>query len=68
MGNVIADMSMSLDGFSTGPNDGPQSPMGEGVIGSTSGWPVWGTGVSAATSPAPTPRSFAHPAGTSAPR
>jgi dihydrofolate reductase len=30
MGNVIADMSMSLDGFSTGPNDGPDNPLGEG--------------------------------------
>jgi hypothetical protein len=30
MGTVIADMSMSLDGFSTGPNDGPHNPMGEG--------------------------------------
>src|SRR6266699_3042259 len=30
MGNVIADMSTSLDGFSTGPNDGPDNPLGEG--------------------------------------
>jgi hypothetical protein len=30
MGKVIADMSMSLDGFSTGPNDGPDNPLGEG--------------------------------------
>jgi dihydrofolate reductase len=30
MGKVIADMSMSLDGFSTGPNDGPGNPLGEG--------------------------------------
>ncbi len=30
MGKVIADMSISLDGFSTGPNDGPENPLGEG--------------------------------------
>lgn len=30
MGTVIADMSMSLDGFSTGPNDGPGNPLGDG--------------------------------------
>jgi len=30
MGKVIADMSVSLDGFATGPNDGPGNPLGEG--------------------------------------
>jgi len=30
MGDVVADMSMSLDGFSTGPNDSPENPLGEG--------------------------------------
>ncbi len=30
MGKVTADMSVSLDGFSTGPNDGPGNPLDEG--------------------------------------
>jgi dihydrofolate reductase len=30
MGKVTADMSMSLDGFSAGPNDGPENPLGDG--------------------------------------
>jgi dihydrofolate reductase len=30
MGQVTADMSMSLDGFTAGPNDGPDHPLGEG--------------------------------------
>jgi dihydrofolate reductase len=30
MGKVTAGMSMSLDGFTTGPNDDPQKPLGEG--------------------------------------
>ena len=30
MNKVIADMSMSLDGFITGPNDGVELPLGEG--------------------------------------
>ena len=30
MGKVIADQSMSLDGFSTGPNVGPGNGMGDG--------------------------------------
>ncbi len=29
-GKVTADMSMSLDGFITGPNDGVEQPLGEG--------------------------------------
>ena len=30
MGKVIADMSMSLDGFAACPDDGPGNPLGEG--------------------------------------
>ena len=30
MGKVATGLSMSLDGFITGPNDGPGSPLGEG--------------------------------------
>jgi dihydrofolate reductase len=30
MGKVTADMSMSLDGFITGPDDGVEKPLGEG--------------------------------------
>ena len=30
MGKVILDITMSLDGFIAGPNDGPQLPLGEG--------------------------------------
>lgn len=30
MGNVIVELSMSLDGFVAGPNDGPELPLGEG--------------------------------------
>jgi hypothetical protein len=30
IGKVTADISMSLDGFTTGPNDTPQKPLGEG--------------------------------------
>ena len=30
MGRVAIDKSMSLDGFITGPNPGPSSPLGEG--------------------------------------
>jgi dihydrofolate reductase len=29
MGKVVIDMSMSLDGFITGPGDGPRFPLGE---------------------------------------
>jgi dihydrofolate reductase len=30
MGKVITELSMSLDGFVTGPNDSPELPLGEG--------------------------------------
>ena len=30
MGKVIVDLSMSLDGFTTGPNDGPENGLGDG--------------------------------------
>lgn len=30
MGKVATGLSMSLDGFIAGPNDGPQSPLGDG--------------------------------------
>src|SRR5260370_25215168 len=30
MGQVIAGLSMSLDGFTAGPNDGPGNPLGDG--------------------------------------
>lgn len=30
MGKVIVDMTMSLDGFITGPNDGPNNGLGDG--------------------------------------
>lgn len=30
MANVVADMSMSLDGFVAGPNDSPDNPLGDG--------------------------------------
>ncbi|MBA2383173.1 MAG: dihydrofolate reductase family protein [Actinobacteria bacterium] len=29
-GRVVADITMSLDGFVAGPNDGPELPLGEG--------------------------------------
>jgi hypothetical protein len=28
MGNIVLDMSMSLDGFITGPDDGPENGLG----------------------------------------
>ncbi len=30
MGKVATGLSMSLDGFIAGPNDGPESPLGDG--------------------------------------
>ena len=30
MGKVATGLSMSLDGFIAGPNDGPRSPLGDG--------------------------------------
>lgn len=30
MGKVLVDISMSLDGFVAGPNDGPELPLGDG--------------------------------------
>ena len=30
MGNVVVGLSMSLDGFVAGPNDGPGNPLGDG--------------------------------------
>ncbi len=30
MGTVIIDITMSLDGFVTGPNDGPENGLGDG--------------------------------------
>lgn len=30
MGKVIVDITMSLDGFVTGPNDGPDNGLGDG--------------------------------------
>jgi dihydrofolate reductase len=30
MGNVVVDITTSLDGFIAGPNDGPEVPLGEG--------------------------------------
>ncbi len=30
MGKVLVDITMSLDGFVAGPNDGPELPLGEG--------------------------------------
>jgi dihydrofolate reductase len=30
MGKVVVDITMSLDGFIAGPNDGPELPLGEG--------------------------------------
>ena len=30
MGNVIVELSMSLDGFVAGPNDSPEQPLGDG--------------------------------------
>ena len=30
MGKVAMGLSMSLDGFMAGPNDGPEQPLGEG--------------------------------------
>jgi hypothetical protein len=29
MGKLIVDLSMSLDGYIAGPNDGPGNPLGE---------------------------------------
>ena len=37
MSKVILDITMSLDGFIAGPNDGPESPLGEVVSGSLRG-------------------------------
>ena len=37
MTKVIADISMSLDGFVTAPNVRPEEPLGDGADGSTSG-------------------------------
>jgi len=37
MSSTVLDMSMSLDGFITGPNEGPDNPLGDGVTGSTNG-------------------------------
>jgi hypothetical protein len=31
-GVVFADISMSLDGFITGPNDSVEKPLGEGAV------------------------------------
>src|SRR5215203_5918245 len=33
MGKVSTGLSMSLDGFIAGPNDGPEQPLGEGGMG-----------------------------------
>ena len=30
MGTVFVDVSMSLDGYIAGPNDGPENPIGDG--------------------------------------
>jgi len=30
MGKVVVDLSMSLDGYIAGPNDGPGNPLGDG--------------------------------------
>ncbi len=30
MGKLVSDISISLDGYITGPNDRPEEPMGEG--------------------------------------
>lgn len=30
MGNVMVDLSVSLDGYIAGPNDGPSNPLGDG--------------------------------------
>ena len=30
MGKVMAELSMSLDGFVAGPNDSPENPLGDG--------------------------------------
>jgi hypothetical protein len=30
MSKVIMDLSMSLDGYITGPNDGPENGLGDG--------------------------------------
>jgi dihydrofolate reductase len=30
MGQIVSDISISLDGYITGPNDGPEHPLGEG--------------------------------------
>jgi len=32
MGNVVVGLSMSLDGFIAGPNDGPGNPLGDGGL------------------------------------
>ena len=32
MGKVNVELSMSLDGFVAGPNDGPENPMGGGPV------------------------------------
>lgn len=45
MGSVIADISMSLDGFVTGPNDDVGRGLGEGSVCTTGRWvarePTW---------------------------
>jgi hypothetical protein len=38
MSNVVLDVSVSLDGFTTGPNVGEGSPWGTAANGFTSGW------------------------------
>ncbi|MDA8344625.1 MAG: hypothetical protein M0Z66_03995 [Thermaerobacter sp.] len=30
MGKVVVDLTVSLDGFVAGPNDGPDNPLGDG--------------------------------------
>ena len=30
MGNVVVGLTMSVDGFIAGPNDGPGNPLGDG--------------------------------------
>lgn len=38
MGNVVVGLSMSLDGFIAGPNDGPGNPLGDGGRGLFDWW------------------------------
>jgi hypothetical protein len=49
MGEVVFDISMSLEGFITGPNEGIEHPLGEAMDGSTTG--------SSTVRPPQTPRS-----------